>query len=109
MAGAQTVGQIVINELFFAVTDWMHCLMMHSLCQQRKVGLLEPESQSRVFLPAHKTDRPFEVFLPILIHLRLSSGIHTILRQQKWFHHIILTPEACSGVGHTLLPDSVIS
>jgi hypothetical protein len=51
MAGAQTVGQSVINELFFAFTDWMHCLMMRSLCQQRKVGLLEPESQSgnRVF------------------------------------------------------------
>jgi hypothetical protein len=51
MAGAQTVGQIVINELFFAFTDWTHCLMMSSLCQQRKVGLLEPESQSgnRVF------------------------------------------------------------
>jgi hypothetical protein len=24
MAGAQTVGQSVINELFFAFTDWMH-------------------------------------------------------------------------------------
>jgi hypothetical protein len=51
MAGAQTVGQSVINELFFAFTDWMHCSMMRSLCQQRKVGLLELESQSgnRVF------------------------------------------------------------
>jgi hypothetical protein len=46
MAAAQTVGQSVINELFFAFTDWMHCLMMRSLCQQRKVGLLEPERQS---------------------------------------------------------------
>ncbi len=32
----------------------------------------------------------------------LSSGIQTILKQQIWFHHIILTPQACSGVGHTL-------
>jgi hypothetical protein len=49
---AQTVGQSLINDLFFAFTDWMHCLMMRSLCQQRKVGLLEPESQSgnRVFV-----------------------------------------------------------
>jgi hypothetical protein len=53
---AQTVGQSLINELFFAFTDWMHCLMMRSLCQQRKVGLLEPESQSgnRVFVCSQK-------------------------------------------------------
>jgi len=49
-------------------------------------------------------------FSPLYLSIsELSSGIHTILRQQTWFHHIIFTPQACSGVGHTLLPDSVIS
>jgi len=28
MAGAQTVGQSVINELFFAFTDWMHSVVV---------------------------------------------------------------------------------
>jgi len=66
MAGAQTVGQSVINELFFAFTDWMHCLMMRSLCQQRKVGLLEPESQSgnRAFACSTKLIGPLK-FSPL--------------------------------------------